>query len=143
VLAFHINNPGVGVVFLVQVPFTPSLNQWYHLAVVRSGTTFTILTDGVAAGVDSTSIPIPNVNAPLIISQAEGFFFNGRLDEVSIYDRALSATEIASIYNAGSAGKCKQPYILVQPTNQAAILGGTAAFSPTFSSGRVATRKVL
>src|SRR5207237_30891 len=31
----------------------------------------------------------------------------GNLDEVSIYNRALSASEIASIYGAGSAGKCK------------------------------------
>jgi len=31
------------------------------------------------------------------------------LDELAIYDRALAATEIQSIYNAGSAGKCKPP----------------------------------
>jgi hypothetical protein len=34
-------------------------------------------------------------------------FFNGEIDEVSIYNRALSVGEIQSIYNAGSAGKCK------------------------------------
>jgi hypothetical protein len=33
--------------------------------------------------------------------------FNGLIDEVSIYNRALSASEIESIFNAGSAGKCK------------------------------------
>ena len=32
--------------------------------------------------------------------------FTGKLDEVSIYNRALSASEIAAIYNAGAAGKC-------------------------------------
>src|SRR5262249_33486485 len=31
----------------------------------------------------------------------------GSLDEVSLYNRALSATEIAGIYAAGSGGKCK------------------------------------
>src|SRR2546425_64770 len=30
----------------------------------------------------------------------------GGLDEVSIYNRALSASEIQAIYNAGGAGKC-------------------------------------
>jgi hypothetical protein len=34
--------------------------------------------------------------------------FAGRIDEVSIYNRALSAEEIAVIFNAGSAGKCKE-----------------------------------
>jgi CSLREA domain-containing protein len=32
--------------------------------------------------------------------------FGGQLDEVEIFNRALSQTEIADIYNAGSAGKC-------------------------------------
>ena len=35
-----------------------------------------------------------------------GSYFGGTMDEPSLYNRALSATEIASIYNAGSAGKC-------------------------------------
>lgn len=33
--------------------------------------------------------------------------FAGLIDEVSIYNRALTAEEIAAIYTAGSAGKCK------------------------------------
>jgi hypothetical protein len=33
----------------------------------------------------------------------------GLIDEVQIYNRALSADEIQAIFNAGSAGKCKAP----------------------------------
>ena len=33
--------------------------------------------------------------------------FKGTLDEVSIYNRALTATEIGAIYAAGVMGKCK------------------------------------
>jgi uncharacterized repeat protein (TIGR01451 family) len=33
--------------------------------------------------------------------------FSGLIDEVEIFNRALSATEIQAIFNAGSAGKCK------------------------------------
>jgi len=32
--------------------------------------------------------------------------FSGLIDEVALYNRALSATEISRIYNAGAAGKC-------------------------------------
>jgi hypothetical protein len=39
------------------------------------------------------------------------FLFNGLIDEVSVYNHALSAEEIQAIFNAGSAGKCK-------PTNR-------------------------
>jgi hypothetical protein len=34
--------------------------------------------------------------------------FAGLIDEVTIYNRALSAAEIQAIFNAGSAGKCKE-----------------------------------
>lgn len=33
--------------------------------------------------------------------------YSGLLDEISIYDRGLSAEEIADIYEARSAGNCK------------------------------------
>jgi hypothetical protein len=36
-------------------------------------------------------------------------YFDGWIDEPSIYTRALSDGEIAAIYNAGSAGKCPLP----------------------------------
>jgi predicted double-glycine peptidase len=36
-----------------------------------------------------------------------GIYLNGEVDEPAIYNRALSASEIQAIFNAGSAGKCK------------------------------------
>ncbi len=51
-------------------------------------------------------------NVPLTIgaSNSDGHErFNGVIDEVSLYDRALSAAEIQAIFNAGSDGKCKHP----------------------------------
>ena len=35
-----------------------------------------------------------------------GFYLNGRIDEVELFNRALSDLEIKSIYEAGHAGKC-------------------------------------
>jgi len=35
-------------------------------------------------------------------------FFEGEIDEVEIYDRALTAQEVKDIFDAGTAGKCKQ-----------------------------------
>jgi hypothetical protein len=34
-------------------------------------------------------------------------YWNGLIDEIDIFNRALSASEIQVIYNAGSAGKAK------------------------------------
>jgi hypothetical protein len=77
----------------------------------------------------------PQTTYPLYLGQRPGsasVVFDGLLDEVSIYNRALSSTEIAAIYNAGGSGKCPlPPTIFTQPTNQTAVVGGTATFSVT------------
>ena len=64
-----------------------------------------------------------------------GYFFNGLIDEVSIYNRALTASEIQAIYAADSGGKCplSAPVITSQPTNQTVTVGGTSTFSITAS----------
>jgi hypothetical protein len=36
-------------------------------------------------------------------------FFNGVLDEIQVYGRALTSNEVQTIYAAGSAGMCKEP----------------------------------
>jgi sugar lactone lactonase YvrE len=69
-----------------------------------------------------------------------GIRYAGLMDEVSLYDRALSAAEIQGIYAAGSSGKCAlPPVIAVEPQGQTVAAGGTATFtveaggSPPFS----------
>lgn len=57
--------------------------------------------------------------------------FVGRIDEVSLYSRALSAPEIQAIYNAGGSGKCNVPVppaVFLQPARQAVTIGQTATF---------------
>jgi hypothetical protein len=48
--------------------------------------------------------------------------YKGLLDELSVYNRALSASEIQAIFNAGSAGKCfaaedTTPPVVTPPAN--------------------------
>jgi acetyltransferase-like isoleucine patch superfamily enzyme len=96
-LVLHFNG-SMGSGDLVFAPFTPNLSQWYHLAITRSGDTFTIYADGNPIGSETRTVMIPNPSAPLTIGQAEGqFFMNGLLDEIKIHKRALSASEIQFI----------------------------------------------
>ena len=64
-----------------------------------------------------------------------GAQYSGSVDEVSLYNRALSSNEIAAIYNAGSAGKCQPvglaPVITQQPTNLTVTVSNTAMFAVT------------
>ncbi|MCH7879808.1 MAG: beta-propeller fold lactonase family protein, partial [candidate division Zixibacteria bacterium] len=51
--------------------------------------------------IGSSKFTLLSVNTPQ--------FFGGNIDEVELFNRALSASEIQDIYNAGNAGKCKTP----------------------------------
>ncbi|HEX5218115.1 MAG TPA: LamG-like jellyroll fold domain-containing protein [Verrucomicrobiae bacterium] len=59
-------------------------------------------------------------------------FFNGLIDEVAVYRRALTSTEVQSIYGAGAAGKCLPPLTLVQsPQSRTNLEDQTVVFSAT------------
>ena len=62
-------------------------------------------------------------------SSPSGPFYHGEIDEVGLYNRALSPTEIQTIYNAGSLGRCGvSPAFIEEPVSQAPTLGNMAAF---------------
>lgn len=94
-------------------------NTWYHIAATRdaSGTASIYLNGTFVAGntnssnVDSTSsLKLGHRGNPTDTPgslDTRGFYLNGRIDEVSLYNRSLAPNEITSIVNAGSAGKCK------------------------------------
>lgn len=87
---------------------------WHHAAAVWYGSNVvTLYVDGVAQ-TDISTFPLPPIN---IVSSGHMLIgalvqyppdqFIGLVDELQIFNRPLSADEIAAIYNAGSAGLCK------------------------------------
>jgi WD40 repeat protein len=103
-LNFHIHHANVGGDFYAKAAFEPDLEQWYHLAVTRSGGTFTVYMNGASVASQKVDVIIPNPDAPLTIGQAENLgFFSGLIDEVAIYDRALSPKEVKARWSALAA----------------------------------------
>ncbi len=114
-------------------------NVWTHVALIydeSSGNVF-IYTNG---NVD-TSAPLgtftPQTTYPVNIGIRTGQAigdedtFAGMIDELSLYNRALSPNEITAIYHAGSAGKCQSvpPFITQQPPGNTVIAGSSVGFS--------------
>ncbi len=83
-----------GPVWLVSAPFTPTINRWYHFVLTRNNNRFTIYVNGTVSGSDTSARALPAANAPLNVGEAEGYYFNGCLDNVALYRRALSPFEI-------------------------------------------------
>jgi len=112
--------------------------QWHHVAGVYNGTNMYLYVDGTLDVSQPATGSIAQNSYPMCIGKnawGTGYYFNGLVDEVSIYNRALTASEIYAIYAAGSGGKCPPttPVIIAQPTNQTIAVGGTANFSVTAS----------
>ena len=85
--------------------------QFHHVAGTWEGTMLRFYVDGALEGSLPFTTPGNNNTLPLRLgfcwaSGASIRFFRGVLDELSVYQRALSANEVAAIYAAGSAGKC-------------------------------------
>jgi hypothetical protein len=83
----------------------------HHLAVTKSGGTITFYVDGVSYSAPNYD-PSFVFSTPLAIgAKGDGFdnSFMGTVDEASIYNRALSGSELVAIYNANSSGKCATP----------------------------------
>ena len=115
-LNFHINTPTIGNpgVDISSAAVSIPVDQWHHLAVTRSGSTYSFYLDGVLISTATDSHTIPDAAAPLTIgsnNETPGDpavrFINGFIDEVEIFQRALIPQEIQAIVVAGSAGKCK------------------------------------
>ncbi len=91
-------------------------NVWYHVAGVRDATNIYLYVNGVLEAQTPVSFPQGYGPYPLYFSDTgESYYdpkFCGALDEVGLYNRALSSNEIYSIYAAGRAGKTKQPIAL-------------------------------
>jgi hypothetical protein len=90
-------------------------NIWYHVAGTYDGSTAKIYVNGILENsAQKSGLILPSTGGAIKIGQESAVedpgppeFFNGLIDEVELYNRALSAEEIAALFNAGSAGKCK------------------------------------
>jgi hypothetical protein len=79
------------------------LNRWYYVAVTDNAGQIRIYLDGQLDHSSNTGYGIPgNISAPIKIGCVESEkFFNGVIDNVRIYNRALSATEVSQLYQGG------------------------------------------
>lgn len=106
-LQLHINGPQIGANYITSGSTVINTNKWYHIVLTRQANTFSFYLNGSLLSTSISSVSIPAASVPLTLGQAEGgFFFDGMLDEIRIYNRAISSNEIQAIYQAGTNGMC-------------------------------------
>ncbi|MFA6077283.1 MAG: LamG-like jellyroll fold domain-containing protein [Candidatus Paceibacterota bacterium] len=79
--------------------------QWHMVTAKWDGSYMNLYVDGVSAATQKSQTidAVSNVYAFTIGKNpaANNYYFNGSIDDVRVYNRALSATEILQLYNLG------------------------------------------
>jgi len=93
----------------------PDLDTWYHVVVTEDSSQKAIYINGTLDVSDNIpeSYQGKTPDTIRIGNRADGlatFYFNGTIDDVSVYNRALSAEEIWKIYRMGMGNKAFAPY---------------------------------
>jgi hypothetical protein len=98
----------IPTIFVVRADGVINDAEWHHIVYVRngSGATHVLYVDGVSVplAVSSTNTFV-DCNEEKSIGQRGGSsqYWQGGIDDVRLYNRALSAAEIANLYNTGAA----------------------------------------
>lgn len=79
-------------------------NDWVHLVMVREGTSLTFTINN-SSRFDMTIDALSTAHNELFIGNRSldgGDYFDGTIDDVQLFDRALTSAEIGEIYNEGA-----------------------------------------
>lgn len=98
---FFIGNGGSGFDRIASISIITDGN-WHHIIGVYDGTNVKIFVDGVEENTKTTSVALGTSDKSVRIgaSHDSNHYFNGLIDEVKIYDRALNAAETLDHFNA-------------------------------------------
>jgi len=99
-----------GTYTTVQAPANVlSIGTWQHVAATYDGTAMKIYVNGAEVAEMAVSGDIDAVSDPVVMGRnvvSPEIAWDGLIDEISLYARALDPVEIHAIFDAGSAGKC-------------------------------------
>jgi len=123
--------------------FTPTPGTWYHIVAVADGDYVRIYIDGSDVGSPTAySGNIDKDNAELRIGGDETHGnFNGTIDEVAIWDRGLTSTEVSDLYNSGSGLAYPFKRVLTQAISDSLTLG--ESISTLLKSKKIKTKVTI
>ncbi len=114
-------------------PSAIELNTWTHLAATYDGSVLKLYVNGTVVASNTTTGSLPSQSGPVWIGKAPSYgVFQGRVDEVRIYDRALSANEV--VIDRGTPVDENEAFQVSLSTPAAGAVGiATTPVTATFS----------
>jgi hypothetical protein len=124
-----------------------STNVWYQVVATRGSNFAELYINGLRENSTNVTFPQDYDIRPLFFGSSGESSFDrklaGSIDEVSLYNRVLTSNEIAALYAAGSAGKCKAPTVFAQPQPQNKYWSGSATLAPVVAGASPMSYKWL
>jgi chitodextrinase len=128
-----------GAVSYITAPNTIPINSWSYLTLTYDGAMLRLYVNGVQVSSIAKTGTIETNSNPLRIggNSTYGEYFKGRIDEIRIYNRALSQLEIQSDMNT-SIGEAPSDTVaptvsMTTPLNGTTVSGNAVAVSATAS----------
>lgn len=94
-----------GGVIVLPIASPIPLNEWHHLVMSISSGDTRLYRDGVQIG--SSSVTFTSINPTGVIRFGSGYaggrYLSGRIDDIAIYDSALSESQVQAHFSAASA----------------------------------------
>ena len=89
-----------------QTDFNSNDNNWHHFAVTYNGTSSKLFIDNIEVkdSVFSSQLMMDKCGGRLVIGRgwkSNIRFFNGSIDDIKIYNKALTKSEVSGLYNEG------------------------------------------
>ena len=128
-------------------------NTWYHIVVTKSGSTQKIYINGVNEATNSSALT-PNYSSPNYPAIGTSYYYtgayanggyeqaycwNGKIDAITSWNKALTADEVTALYNSGNG--LESPYSTsistTTPNNKIGVDNGTPKGGLTYTTGKV------
>jgi fibronectin type 3 domain-containing protein len=129
-----------GAVSSLSGPTASPVNAWTHVALTYDGSILRLYVNGTQVATRSISGSVQTNSSPLRIggNSPYGEYFNGRIDEVRVYNRALTQTEIQSDMNTPIG-----PADITPPTTPSGLTATAASSSRINLSWTASTDNIV
>lgn len=110
-----------------------NLNTWNHLVLTYNGSTLTLYHDGAFASSIPATGTISSATEAFNIGftpfSGNNFYFDGQIDDLGLWSRALSASEVSTLYNACGPDLNDSTLQLSYDFNQGIAAGNNSSIS--------------